>query len=86
MSTAAEMELRAVQARRYLDVAARLVHQQMVEPLTVIALGREICARRARKLRKRGDRVQFKQWTANRKCRYCWVPVPFRFELTGDIA
>ena len=35
---------------------------------------REVGARRARKLRKRGAYVWFSRWTANGKCRYHWIP------------
>lgn len=33
---------------------------------------REVSARRAAKLRKRGEYCHFLRWTVNGKCRYCW--------------
>lgn len=40
-------------------------------------LAREVCARRASKLRKRANVVvMFHHWTANGKCRYRWFKEP----------
>lgn len=45
---------------------------------------REVSARRARKLRKRGEYLHFVRWTVNGKCRYTWggkVPDTFTIRM-----
>ena len=83
MSTAAEMLMRQAEAQRWLDYASRRLNDEFVQPLTIITFGREVCARRARKLRKRGDAVRFKRWTPNGRCRYAWMRQPIKLVLTG---
>ena len=40
---------------------------------THVAIGREVCARRARKLRKRGESVRYVGRTTTGKARYSWL-------------
>lgn len=83
MSTAKEIELRAAEARAWLDKATQAVANEITTPFMLRVYGREVCARRARKLRKRGAVVRFTRWTPNGKCRYHWMPPPFRFILSA---
>jgi hypothetical protein len=73
MSTADEMRLRMVDAERRL-APVRAALQESVNDLGIKMMGRRVCARRARKLRKRGDHVRFFGWTIGGKCRYSWLP------------
>jgi hypothetical protein len=78
MSTAAEIQLRMAEAdRRLAPIRAAL--QQNVNRMFVVMQGRRVCARRARKLRKRGCCVEFFASTARGKRRYSWLPATFVF-------
>lgn len=74
--TGQEIELRrAVMAPK---VAAMIRHlESMMKDLLIhgmhVALGREVCARRARKLRKRGEDVRYIGRTKTGKARYRWM-------------
>ena len=50
---------------------------QAIDPtpglIEAIEFGREVCARRARKLRKRGESLRFCGLTVNGKSRYVWI-------------
>lgn len=77
MSTAAEMQLRMAEVDRQLApmrAALRRGVNKFFESQFVTILGRPVCARRARKLRRRGCMVRFDHWTSRGKCRYLWVP------------
>jgi hypothetical protein len=82
MSTAREIEVRAAQARKWLDRAATIVAREMVRPNLVLLAGREVGAKRARKLRRAGHIVQFYRNNETGKARYKWMPKPFVFELS----
>lgn len=47
-------------------------YQREILRLLDLTRPREISARRARKLRKRGVSVRFMGWTPTGKCRYVW--------------
>lgn len=82
MSTAAEMRARMAAAQGHLDRVAELVAAEVVHPTSVRSLGREVCARRARKLRKAGHSVQFHRSTSTGKARYKWLPKPLTIGLS----
>jgi hypothetical protein len=74
MSTANEIMLRANAAHaRVGNLAARL-EREVMRPLSVCLIGREVGAKRARKLRRAGHTVQFFKNTHTGKVRYEWVP------------
>jgi hypothetical protein len=66
------MELLMQEAQRSLEPARASV-ARLVDDLIVHLCGREVCARRARKLRRRGETVRFRRWTSTGKCRYSWI-------------
>lgn len=77
MSTAAEMQLRMAEVDRQLAPVRAAIERGVSKFFMsqfVTAFGRRVCARRARKLRRRGCTVRFDHWTARGKCRYLWVP------------
>lgn len=47
--------------------------KELVTVGTCLAVGREVCARRARKLRRRGETVQYAGRTCTGKARYRWM-------------
>lgn len=58
----------------------RTYHSELTDVFIQIAIGREVCARRARKIRKRGDNVKFSKTTITGKARYTWVKnMPVKF-------
>ncbi len=76
MSTAAEILARINATMPALEVIRRNfeLQQMLIFGTSIVKImGREVCARRARKLRKRGHQVVFHSWTVNGKCRYRWV-------------
>ena len=73
MNTAVEMQLRQEQVARWLDNARDAIWREMVQPLTVMSLGRTVHRQRARKLRQRGHLV-----VRLRPGVYRWCPVPFK--------
>jgi hypothetical protein len=78
MNTATEIQARIAEREPSFANLQATVEREIVDPLvgklSLVAYGREVCARRARKLRKRGDMIRFHRWTATGKCRYIWVP------------
>ena len=59
------------------------IHELLPKPPR-FRVNREISAKRARKLRKRGEYCHFVRWTVNGKCRYCWggpTPQTFTFRM-----
>lgn len=76
-TTADEINLRAREAERWLDAAAKAVWKGMVPALTAKTFGRQVHAQRARTLRRRGEVVHFSHRTPARRCVYCWLPRPF---------
>lgn len=71
--TAAEIQLRMAQAERHMRPLFGLLEKAR-QNMSICLLGRKVCARRARKLRKRGDRVVRYTLTPRGKQRYAWVP------------
>lgn len=76
MSTAQEIELKAAEvAPRLAALTHRII--AMAHDLAIygmhVAIGREVCARRARKLWKRGEDVRYSGRTKNGKTRYTWT-------------
>lgn len=51
------------------------------DKLIVMTFGREVCARRARKLRRRGEQVVFTRRTGPGKARFRWIA-----HITFDLA
>lgn len=76
MGTAQEIEMKIAAAMPRLEAITRHV-ETMVRDLatygTHVAIGREVCARRARKLRKRGEDVRYVGRTTTGKARYSWM-------------
>lgn len=76
MTTAQEIELKAAEVRPRIEALARgaeTMLRDLVTHAAHVAIGREVCARRARKLRKRGDDVRYVGRTKNGKARYSWM-------------
>lgn len=72
MSTARELELiMAETERRLAPMRARV--SRLADDLLVAMVGREVCARRARTLRQRGERVAPAPRTSTGKARFAWV-------------
>ena len=76
MTTAQEIRLKAAEVIPKIEALTRGV-ETMLRDLatygTYFAIGREVCARRARKLRKRGDSVRYVGRTSTGKARYSWM-------------
>lgn len=73
MSTAAEIQLRMAQAERHMRPLFGLLEKAQ-QNMSICLLGRWVCARRARKLRKRGHQVVPCAMSKRGKQRYAWVP------------
>ena len=76
MATVQEIEMRMAEALPKLKSIARYVEGMTNDLLnygTHFAIGREVCARRARKLRKRGESVRYVGRTSTGKARYIWM-------------
>ena len=76
MTTALEIELKALMSQPRMVAITRHVEamaRDLVTYGTHVALGREVCARRARKLRKRGESVRYVGRTTTGKTRYSWL-------------
>ena len=76
MTTAQEIELKALMAMPRIAALTRHVEavaRDLVTYGTHVAIGREVCARRARKLRKRGESVRYAGKTTTGKARYSWM-------------
>ncbi len=79
MSTALEIEAKVRESAPELMAFADSMNvslARIVDDVVYLASGREVCARRARKLRKRGDQVRFIGNTTTGKARYRWLPGP----------
>lgn len=73
MSNAAEIAIAHEEFR--LRLAPHLAELERRAAAALFRLNaREVCARRARKLRRRGCDVRFMRNTANGKARYGWMP------------
>lgn len=76
MTTAQEIELKALMCVPRIAALTRHVEamtRDLVTYGTHVAIGREVCARRARKLRKRGESVRYAGRTKTGKARYSWM-------------
>ncbi len=76
MSTATEILMMMSKVQPTIDAMMRrqeVVLRDLVIYGTSIALGREVCAKRARKLRKRGEDVRFRGLSKTGKRRFCWM-------------
>ena len=76
MTTAQEIELKALMTMPRIAALTRHVEamaRDLVTYGTHVAIGREVCARRARKLRKRGESVRYIGRTTTGKTRYSWM-------------
>lgn len=86
MSTAAELQLICDALRPELERMRQRVEATVVQPLVSNCMhqffGREVCARRARRLRKRGEDVRFWRLTPTGKARYSWLPPPLQSQYT----
>ena len=76
MNAAQELLMKAAAARPLMDARSRQM-RAMLDDLaiygTYVAIGHEVCARRARKLKRRGDNVRFCGRTKTGKSRYRWM-------------
>ncbi len=75
----ADVDARMAPVRAALDKEFRTMCDKMI----VMSFGREICERRARKLRRRGELVHFVRRTGPGKKRFRWLS-PVRFAFVGD--
>lgn len=76
MATGQEIEVKAAEAMAKIEALAKDVETMLADLVTYgshVAIGREVCARRARKLRKRGDSVRYVGRTTTGKARYSWM-------------
>lgn len=74
MMTADEIIMQMAEAERRL-APVRAVFSRAMDDLTVAVFGREVCARRARRLRRRGAYVvPALQRSSTGKQRYRWLP------------
>ena len=76
MTTAQEIELKMLMTMPRIAALTRHVEamtRDLVTYGTHVAIGREVCARRARKLRKRGENVRYIGRTTTGKARYSWL-------------
>ncbi len=76
MSTAKEIELTMQQAQPKIEAIAQAFEALMpgmMSDCLHIAIGRKVSAKRARKLRKRGDDVRYAGRTETGKARYRWI-------------
>jgi len=76
MSTATEIQMRMAEAQPTLE-AMRRHFERVSDDLaiygTFVGLWRYVCARRARKLRRRGEYVRYAGTSKNGKPRFSWV-------------
>ena len=76
MTTAQEIELKAAELKPQIEALTRSVETMLSDVSTYgthVAIGREVCARRARKLRRRGEIVRYVGRTTTGKARYSWM-------------
>lgn len=76
MITAQEIELKMLMTMPRSAALTRHVEamtRDLVRYGTHVAIGREVCARRARKLRKRNEDVRYVGRTTTGKARYRWM-------------
>lgn len=78
MSTAAELVMKSAQANEQMALVARHFPEIADRRLIFFLYSREVCARRASKLRKRDNvEVVFMRRTKNGKSRYRWIGKPW---------
>ena len=73
MSTAHEIQAKLNEALPYLNARAKVLADVWTESALLHLDGREVCARRARMLRKRGDLVRWTHNTTKGKGRFLWL-------------
>lgn len=76
MTTAQEIELKAAELKPQIEALTRSVETMLRDVATYgthVAIWREVCARRARKLRKRSEDVRYVGRTKTGKARYSWM-------------
>ena len=73
MSTAHEIQATLDAALPHLNAAQKILAETWTESALLHLDGREVCARRARKLRKRGDLVRWTRNTETGKGRFLWL-------------
>ena len=76
MSTAREIELMLMGSDKKISLISHRLEQELKDLIvygTVVAIGREVCARRARKLRRNGADVRYSGRSKNGKARFKWL-------------
>jgi hypothetical protein len=76
MSTAIEILARMAEAQPRVEALSRSLDIKMRDLMvfgTFIAIGRDVCAKRARKLRRRGEDVRYVGQSKSGKPRYRWM-------------
>lgn len=73
MSTGQEIQMKLAQALPHLKAAGKALAETMTESAMLRLIGKEVCARRASKLRKRGELVRWSGMTCTGKSRYLWM-------------
>lgn len=77
MSTAREIQIRQAESVITLGTVVKVINScldTMANDIVMKMYGREVCARRAAKIRRRGDNVGFVGRTKTGKARYGWMP------------
>lgn len=73
MTTAQEIKAMMDEAMPLLNARQKVLAETLVEGAILRLGGREVCARRARKLRKRNEVVRWVGSTENGKSRFLWM-------------
>ncbi len=74
MNTAIEIQMKHEEALPVIRQISNHFAATTIEGALYLMAGREVCARRARIIRKRGDHVRYVGDTTTGKARYRWLP------------
>lgn len=80
MSTAKEVLMKIEEARPVMNAMQEVIADSLIEELLMRVVGKPVCARRARKLRKKGNHVRWAGRTKTGKSIYLWAPL-LRIEI-----
>jgi hypothetical protein len=94
-TTAFEIFMRGKSAEQQASYMREMISHALQAPMKSITgmmlmdyewatFGREVCARRARKLRRRGEKVRFARFTSTGKARYRWLKRRPSITITAD--
>lgn len=74
VSTASEIEMKYQASLKHFDKEMMAFAGEFSRMAMFRVYGREVCAKRARLIRKRGDLAIFFKFTVTGKARYLWLP------------